>query len=77
VLPAITSETGDQDGGPGWPGPDRADCPTGQSADARSALTVVGAAYEAAAVAAYRASLDVSEPLSERKLAARFGRTSR
>ena len=31
----------------------------------------------AAAVAAYRASLDTGAPLSERKLAAMFGKTSR
>ena len=30
-----------------------------------------------AAVAAYRASIDSGEPLSERKLAAMFGKTSR
>jgi hypothetical protein len=30
-----------------------------------------------AAVAVYRASLDVGKPLSERKLAAMFGKTSR
>jgi hypothetical protein len=32
---------------------------------------------EAAAVAAYQASLDIGTPLSERKLAAKFGKTSR
>jgi hypothetical protein len=31
----------------------------------------------AAAITAYRASLDTGEPLSERKLAAMFGKTSR
>jgi len=30
-----------------------------------------------AAVAAYRASIDIGRPLSERKLAAMFGKTSR
>ena len=32
---------------------------------------------EAAAVAAYRVSVEAGQPLSERKLAARFGKTSR
>lgn len=32
---------------------------------------------EAAAVAAYQASLDIGRPLSERKLAEKFGKTSR
>src|SRR5580698_96720 len=47
-------------------------------------LTGVGATSEdrredidAAAVAAYRASIDTGRPLSERKLAAIFGKTSR
>ncbi len=36
-----------------------------------------GATVDGAAVAAYRASLTAGEPLSERKLAAMFGKTSR
>jgi len=35
------------------------------------------ASIEAAAVAAYQASVDIGRPLSERKLAAKFGKTSR
>jgi hypothetical protein len=50
-----------------WPVPDRAG-----SADKHKAEDV-----DAAAVAAYRASIDTGKPLSERKLAAMFGKTSR
>jgi hypothetical protein len=73
--------TGDQDSGPDWVGPDQADKAACQPADAWSARTdcecAGEAGLEAAAVAVYRASLDAGQPLSERKLAARFGKTSR
>ena len=70
--------------GPEWPGVPE----TYQSADqeaAKGSLVNGGDAVgddgemdvNAAAVAAYRASLDAGAPLSERKLAAMFGKTSR
>ena len=51
------------DQAPGPPGPVTAVSPDG--------------GINAAAVAAYRASLQVGRPLSERKLAGQFGKTSR
>jgi len=43
----------------------------------RAAVTAPAGEINAAAVAAYRASLQEGKPMSERKLAAAFGRTSR
>ena len=58
--------------------------PAAQETVGWSALNGAGAVGEdseedinAAAVAAYRASIDSGKPLSERKLAAMFGKTSR
>ena len=68
---------------PEWPGPDVAYQPAGQEEAGRSAPdTPVRAGtgedqVNLAAAAAYRASLDSGTPLSERKLAAMFGKTSR
>lgn len=68
---------------PGWPGPDGAYQPAGQQEADRSAPEAPVRAGEGedevntAAVAAYRASLESGTPLSERKLAAMFGKTSR
>ena len=61
----ITADQADQmaDQAPGPPGPVTAVSPDG--------------GINAAAVAAYRASLQVGRPLSERKLAGQFGKTSR
>jgi hypothetical protein len=69
----------DRTGGPSWTGPDH---PHQQTAHWLTAdFTAHGGDSEAdiraAAVAAYRASLDNRQPLSERKLAAMFGKTSR
>ena len=70
----------DQEGGPGQgTAPDHAD----QDADQiRAGFGQAGTARDesetiAAAVAAYRASLQTGRPLSERKLAGMFGKTSR
>jgi hypothetical protein len=69
--------------GSGWPGPAGAYQPAGQQAADRSAPEVPVRAGEGedqvnlAAVAAYRASIESGKPLSERKLAAAFGKTSR
>jgi hypothetical protein len=66
---------------PGWPGPDRAHQPLGQAPTGWPVPTGQGcagdASIEAAAVAAYQASVAIGRPLSERKLAATFGKTSR
>jgi Protein of unknown function (DUF2637) len=73
--------TADQMTEPGWPGPDRTRQPLDQTSTGWFVPTRAGcageASIEAAAVAAYQASVDVGRPLSERKLAAKFGRTSR
>jgi hypothetical protein len=64
-------------GGPCWPAADQ----PGQAAAGGSGSGQPGsrceAGIEAAAVACYRASVEAGTPLSERKLAARFGKTSR
>jgi hypothetical protein len=68
---------------PGWPGPDGAYQPAGQqAADRFTPEPSVRAGdgeddVNTAAVAAYRAGLENGTPLSERKLAAMFGKTSR
>jgi len=51
--------------------------PGERTAPRRAAVTAPAGDVNAAAVAAYRASLQKGRPLSERKLAAAFGRTSR
>lgn len=62
-------------------GPDQVCQPSGQAATDRPVLIGPGGASEEASrpprVAAYRASIDAGRPLSERKLAAKFGKTSR
>jgi hypothetical protein len=70
--------------GPGQLNAGHLDRPAGQETIGLTEANRAGAIGEGsekdinvAAVAAYRASLDTSEPLSERKLAAMFGRTSR
>jgi len=67
----------DQTGGPVWNAPDRADrMDRGGSVGPVNAVGPVSD-IDAAAVAAYRASVREGRPLSERKLAEAFGRTSR
>jgi hypothetical protein len=79
ALPVPGMASADQASGPGWNVADHVH----QVADQRSgAPGLVTAAtpdsdINAAAVAAYRASLQAGRPLSERKLAGQFGRTSR
>lgn len=67
----------DHAGGPAWNAPDHMD-----QADRAGSLGAANAAervsdIDAAAVAAYRVSVREGRPLSERKLAEAFGRTSR
>jgi hypothetical protein len=68
---------------PGRPGPHGADQPAGQQAADRSTPETPDRTIEGeddvniAAVAAYRASLENGTPLSERRLAAMYGKTSR
>ena len=79
ALPVPGMASADQATGPGWNAEEHVD----QAADQRSGATgLVTAAtpdidINAAAVAAYRASLQAGRPLSERKLAGQFGKTSR
>ncbi|MGH3273306.1 MAG: DUF2637 domain-containing protein [Streptosporangiaceae bacterium] len=70
--------------GPGRPGTGHPYRPAVQETTGWSVVNAVGTLVEdgeedinVAAVAAYRASLDTGAPLSERKLAAMFGKTSR
>ena len=77
--PPVLGMTGaGQTGGPGWNAAGHAD----QCGPAYGSQRPVTAAspdgdINAAAVAAYRASLQTGRPLSERKLAGQFGKTSR
>jgi Protein of unknown function (DUF2637) len=70
--------------GPGRPGSDRTHRISGNGAIGRSTVNRAGMTGDdheedinTAAVAAYRTSIDAGRPLSERKLAAMFGKTSR
>ena len=65
----------DRVGGPVWNAPDHADRDSGSLRQANAAGP--GSDINAAAAAAYRASVQEGRPLSERKLAETFGRTSR
>ena len=71
----------DRISGPSWPGPDHAYRRPDPAWTGWAVPTGPGGAgevsIEAAAVAAYQASVDIGRPLSERKLAAKFGKTSR
>jgi hypothetical protein len=73
----------DRTSGPSWTGPDHprqqpVQQPTHwQTADIATRGEDSEADISAAAVAAYRASMDNRQPLSERKLAGMFGKTSR
>jgi len=62
-------------GGPARDTADRADQSSGSLGSATAGFP--DGSINAAAVAAYRASLQVGRPLSERKLAGQFGKTSR
>jgi hypothetical protein len=68
-----------QAGGPGWNAAGHADQMADQSCGSPGPVTAAGpdGDINAAAVAAYRASLQTGRPLSERKLAGQFGKTSR
>jgi Protein of unknown function (DUF2637) len=65
--------------GPDWNAAGHADQTADQSSGPPGPVTTVspGGDINAAAVAAYRASLQAGRPLSERKLAGQFGKTSR
>ena len=68
-----------QGSGPGWNVADHADQLADQAPDSPGPVTTASSDGDinAAAVAAYRASLRAGRPLSERKLAGQFGKTSR
>jgi len=68
-----------QASGPGRNAADHADQMADQLSSSAGPVTTVGpdGDINAAAVAAYHASLQAGRPLSERKLAGQFGKTSR
>jgi hypothetical protein len=74
LVPMPDLDVMEQQGGPDWPGPDQPVTswpePTGPGGAGEASI-------EAAPVAAYQASMDIGRPLSERKLAPNFGKTSR
>jgi hypothetical protein len=74
-LPVVRAAAADQASGPGWNAADQAD----QVVVYPETLSVVGMDRDinSAAAAAYRASVQAGTPLSERKLAGMFGKTSR
>jgi hypothetical protein len=81
VVPVVSA---DRVSGPAQPDSGHAYRTAGRQATGSSAVDGVGATIEdseedinVAAVAAYRASVNIGKPLSERKLAAMFGKTSR
>jgi hypothetical protein len=66
--------------GPSWNVADQADQMADQAAGSHEPVTAASRGsgdINAAAAAAYRASLQAGQPLSERKLAGQFGKTSR
>ena len=78
--PPVPGMTGaGQVGGPGWNAAGHADQMADQSSCSPGPVTAASPDDDinAAAVAAYRASLQTGRPLSERKLAGQFGKTSR
>jgi hypothetical protein len=77
-LPVPGMAGAGQAGGLGWNVADQADQMADQLFGSRPVTTATpDSAINAAAVAAYRASLQAGRPLSERKLAGQFGKTSR
>jgi len=68
-----------QVGGPGWNAAGHPDQMADQSSGSLGPVTAASpdGDINTAAVAAYRASLQTGRPLSERKLAGQFGKTSR
>ena len=74
-LPVLGTAGAGQESGPGWNAADQADQPSGSPGPTVTASS--GGGINAAAVAAYRASLQAGRPLSECKLAEQFGKTSR
>ncbi len=76
-VPGMTG-TG-QVSGPGWDAADHADQLVDQSSGSQRPViaAISGGDINAAAVAAYRASVQDGEPISQRKLAEMFGKTSR
>jgi hypothetical protein len=76
-VPGMTG-TG-QASGPGWDAADHADQLLDQSSGSQGPVIAasVGSDINAAAVAAYRASVQDGKPVSERKLAEMFDKTSR
>jgi hypothetical protein len=76
-VPAMAGA--DQATAPGWNAAGHADQVGDQRSGSPGLVTAAtpGSDINAAAVAAYRASIQTGRPLSERKLAGQFGKTSR
>ena len=74
-LPVVRAADADRESGPDRYAADRADRATPDLG--KSSALGTDNNINVAAVAAYRASLQVGSPLSERKLAGMFGKTSR
>jgi hypothetical protein len=79
ALPVPGMAGADQATGPGWNAAGHADQVADQHSGSPRLVTAAirDSDINAAAVAAYRASLQAGRPLSERKLAGQFGKTSR
>jgi hypothetical protein len=77
-IPAARMASAGQPSGPGWNAADQADQP-GQASGFPGLVATASPDDDlnAAAVVAYCASVRMGEPLSERKLAGQFGKTSR
>jgi uncharacterized protein DUF2637 len=78
-LPAAGMAGAGQATGPDWDAADQTVQMPGQRSGSPGLMTATSldGDINAAAVAAYRASLQAAKPLSERKLAGQFGKTSR
>ena len=76
-LPVPGMTGAGQASGPGWNAADQADQIADRALGSPELVVTVGPDVNAAAVAAYRASVQAGKPLSERKLAGHFGKTSR
>jgi Protein of unknown function (DUF2637) len=74
-LPVVRAADADRESGPDWYAADQADQATPDLG--KSSAPGTDKDINVAAVAAYHASVQVGSPLSERKLAGMFGKTSR
>jgi hypothetical protein len=78
-LSMVRTVGADQESGPGWNAAGQVAHPVGQGTEFPQTASAASTDRDinAAAVASYRASVRAGRPLSERKLAGQFGKTSR